>query len=184
MREKHIWRKLARPLALLFPIIYILTNKNIVLLLVGIVTAIAVALETAKFFSFRKLRVIYRSEEKKRISSLCLFLVAIFFTFLFFQKEIAITAINFLIVGDLAAWFVGTRFGKTRIIGKKTLEGALAFFFSALLIGIIFNAAFNFGLAFYIILAGALSATAVEIAPIGEDNLTVALISAIIMSVI
>ena len=135
MKENHIWRKVARPLALLFPIIYILTNKSIILLLTGIVSAVAVMLEIAKFISFKKLRFIYRTTEKKRISSLCLFLVAIFLTFLFFQKEIAIIAVNFLIVGDLAAWFAGTRFGKTKIIGNKTLEGALAFFFSTLIIG-------------------------------------------------
>jgi len=58
-------------------------------------------------------------------------LAAAFLTTLLFPRLIAITALSMMLTGDAAAALVGSRFGKKAVLGKS-LEGALAFFVTAL----------------------------------------------------
>ena len=180
IKIKKPYRKLLRPLAAIFPIGYLFFSKFTVLLVLGVVVAFFIITEAIKFFKPKYLSFMYRKKEKGKLSSLLLFLVASFLTILFFAKDTAILVLLFLIFGDLAAFFVGTAFGKIKLFNGKTLEGSFAFLVCCLFIGLV---SLNFlDLSLFMVILGAVVATIVESVPIGEDNLTVALITALVLS--
>lgn len=90
-------------------------------------------------------------------------------SFLLFGRECAIIGVILLAVGDVFSNLIGTKIGRTRLLGK-TLEGSLAFFFSTLLV-----------LYFFLGLKGALVVSLVgaivELLPLGlDDNFTLPIV--------
>ena len=59
-------------------------------------------------------------------------------TFLIFPLTIASAACAVLTVGDALSTLVGKKYGKHKIIGKKTMEGSLAFFTGSFFISLVF----------------------------------------------
>jgi glycerol-3-phosphate acyltransferase PlsY len=105
------------------------------------------------------------------------FLCLAFFIVVFcFSRNVAITAMFFLSLGDAAAELGGKNFGRLKIYGKS-LEGTLAFFLVAFLIAyVLFE---NWQIAVIGALAGAL----VELFSFDlDDNLTVPIGSALALS--
>jgi dolichol kinase len=99
-----------------------------------------------------------RKKESNRISGSTYYLIGSFFTMILFNPTIAIVALLFLDLGDLAAALVGISFGRTKVYHGKSLEGCIACFVTCVLIG---TAVFshNVRLWEYITIFGALSAT-------------------------
>ncbi|MGC8976177.1 MAG: hypothetical protein ACP5OB_00915 [Candidatus Ratteibacteria bacterium] len=108
------------------------------------------------------------------------FMIATFIILIFFEKNIAIPSLFFLVFEDAGSGIIGSKFGKIKIFPGKSFEGLLG--------GIIFNIIILFlifkfiELPFYILLSGALISAIVEVLPIKiDDNLTVGLITSTIM---
>lgn len=190
-----ILRKVWRLAALFFPILYLFQPKSILLIISGILLAIFAFIEITRFTHpnlnrklFKNLKHIMKAKEKRHISTITWFTLALFLTLLIFPREIAIIALVFLVFGDSAAEIFGLRFGVTKLIGEKSLQGSLACFLFCLIFGWIFAFILNVG--FYIVLIGAIVATIIELVPIKlwnlkiDDNFTVPIISAIIMTLI
>lgn len=185
-KECLYWRALLRPLAIIFPLLYLYWDKKVILLLIGIVglpflLVDASRLSIKKFnqLLYRATAEIFRQKEYKKFSSMTLFLLACFFTILIFPKNLAILAIIFLIFGDLVAKVFGLQFGKTKFF-QKTLEGSSAYFLACFLIGFFLSPYLDFNLP--IILIGALGASLAESLPFGiDDNFIVPLLSATLM---
>lgn len=178
------WRTIMRPLAIIFPLMYFFLDKNIVLWVLGVLAGMFITLDVVRlmhkgvgiFFVAKATRVFKKGEEK-RFSSMSLFMLSSFITILIFPKMIAITAIIFLIFGDVFAKFFGSEYGKIKIFGEKTLEGSIAHLVVCLLAGYILWS--YVGLLPSIIVTGALAATISEALPWDiNDNLSVPLISA------
>lgn len=180
-------RKTWRICAIIFPLVYYFSNK---------VTAIFIILPVLCFFFFieflrfsflrfnERLFVIFgyilKEKERKTLLGTTIFLVSVLLTLMLFRKEIAITAMLFLIFADSASAVVGTYFGRTKIL-NKSLEGSLAFLVTCLLIGLLTKLA-GIGLAWPVIIAGAFTATVTEFLPLPvDDNFTIALSSGIVM---
>jgi dolichol kinase len=95
-----------------------------------------------------------------------------------YPKMIAIAAFAILIICDTAAALVGRKFGKTKIVGEKSLEGSLAFFVCAVMVILVVPK-----LSFTVGLIIAVTATLVELFPIKlfgyplDDNLTITVIA-------
>ena len=104
------------------------------------------------------------------------FLLSSSLILILFPKTIAIVSLLILILSDTCAALVGKGIGKISIFGK-TLEGSMAFFFSALLIVWIYPHVDRF--------AGTLAAAGaalIEVLPIHvDDNLTIPLTAGAIM---
>jgi glycerol-3-phosphate acyltransferase PlsY len=180
-------RTILRPLAILFVVFYFFWDKKIILTLIGIVALFFIILDLVRLihrgvnlFLFKNIVGFFKQEEERKFSSMSLFLVACFVTILIFEKNIAITALTFLIFGDFFARIFGLIYGKRRFLGK-TLEGSLAYFAFSLVSGYILSHFID--LPILMLVLGALSATLVEAtSPFGiDDNFTVALISASVM---
>ncbi len=93
---------------------------------------------------------------------------------LLFPFNIASAACCMLAVGDSLSTLIGVKFGRHKIVKKKTLEGSLALLTSSFVAGMFFvNPVLSF--------AGALAAAFAELLPKINDNLTIPLISGSVM---
>ena len=189
IREEMSWRLYLRPFAILLVIHYINTSKSAALVLIGILMFLFFCLDIFRLFYkkinvffFKTVKKFYKSKEYKKFSSITLFLFAFFVTVLLFEKEIAVLAAVFLILGDFFSKIFGILFGHHKIF-DKSFEGSLAHLNACLIGGYVLLQFISFP--FHIFLLGALIATFVEMLPLGlDDNFSVPLLSASGMYVI
>jgi glycerol-3-phosphate acyltransferase PlsY len=117
-----------------------------------------------------------RRTETNKFNGSTFLCLAFFLVIFLFSRNVSITAMFFLSLGDAAAELGGKNFGRLRIYGKS-LEGTLAFFLVAFLI-----AYFLFE-NWQIALVGALAGALVELLSFElDDNLTVPIGSALALS--
>ena len=109
-----------------------------------------------------------------------IFLFSTLLVLLFFPTNIATLAIMFVVFGDLLAWCVGITVGGAGFLGK-TWSGTAACLATCLTVAVIYSAMDMVLLPIGIL--GALTATAVEVAPLHEDNFVMPVASAIIMTI-
>lgn len=181
----ELLRKTTHLAGLFLPLIYIVLEKSTMLIIVGCLAGIAVIVEFLKWVSvrfralfFRVFKSILRTHEQKgAITGATYYIVSILLCVFFFEKSIAIVCIFFIILGDTAAALVGRRWGRTKLIGNKSLEGSAACFIICAVIAL-------FWLNPIIGITGAFVATIVELLPLRiDDNLTVPLISGAAMQI-
>ena len=179
----ELLRKSIHLSGLILPVIYLFLDKPTMLVLMGILTGAALAVEFVKwcsphfgkFFS-RIFKPLLRSHERKgAMTGATYYLISAFLCILLFAKTIAIVCIFFMILGDMAAALVGKKWGRTKLLGRKSLEGSAACFVVCVAIALV-------KLTPVIAIVGALVATIVELMPFPiDDNLTVPLISGAVM---
>ena len=179
----ELLRKSIHLAGLILPVIYFFIDKPTMLIGVGILTGIAVTVELAKWISprfsdffFKIFAVMLRSHERSgAMTGATYYIISTFLCVLFFGKTLAIVCIFFMVLGDLAAALVGRMWGKTKLIGKKSLEGSAACFIVCAIIALVkLNPVIG--------IIGALVATIVEMLPFPvDDNLTVPLVSGAVM---
>lgn len=187
---------------LILPIVYLWLDRPALLLLVGSLTGIALIVEFGKGVSsrfrslfFRVFTSMLRTHERKgAITGATYYLVSTLLCILFFEKALAIVCIFFMVLGDMSAALVGKRWGKTKLIGEKSLEGSAACFVVCTVISLFFfylpetgvwklpelvdAQRFHPGVG----ILGAFVATVVELLPLRlDDNLTVPLVSGLVM---
>jgi len=182
-RKVKLWRLLFRPAALVFPVLLFYFDKKIPLLLLGSVLLIfglwdivRLAHSKINLFFFTKKPGIFKKKERAKFSSMTLFLLASFLIMLIFSKEIAVTALVFLIFGDMFSKFFGIQYGRIKIF-SKTLEGSIAYFIVCFVAGY-FILSFIPSLSLSVIFFGALAATLAELLPLNvDDNLSAGIIA-------
>ena len=184
----HWWRVATRPFAFLFIFFYLVFTQIVALLIIGIVAIAFIVLDIMRFLNKQtnelltvKIKSIFRKGEEKKFSSMTIFLVATFISILLFEKNIAITALTFLIFGDIFSKIFGLAYGRHKIF-QKTLEGTLAYFGCVLICGFVLYNILEIN--FYILLIGGIAAPLVELFSFQlNDNFTVSLISGSVMTV-
>ena len=146
----ELFRKITHIVGILFIIymVYANADRNLLLLVIGIAAALSLPVyicpirfpDTIKNLAVKSVRSGERS-----IRCVTHFLVAAFIMLLFLPYSFVILGFLIALIGDPVAFIVGTRYGKRKIVGEKTLEGSLAFFicvlFAMLLLGINFATA-------------------------------------------
>jgi dolichol kinase len=174
------WRRKALHLSSLYiPLIYAFISRETALYIILPITFIFVFLDALRLLSrqwnasfVRLFHRLMREGEDKRLTGSSSFLIGCSFSILIFQKPVAIMAILILIISDTIAYIVGKRFGRIFIF-NKTLEGSLSFFFSALLIGVIFPT-----IPLYVCILGAFTTTLAEALPLPiDDNIIIPLVA-------
>jgi acyl phosphate:glycerol-3-phosphate acyltransferase len=187
MAEFKIRRKLFRMVGLLFPAVY--AAGDAVAPPAGWVAATAilvlflcsmVALELVRFrrpgvnrWLFEHFRGFTKEKERQRTSSTTLFLLSCLMTILLFGRLVAIASILMLVFGDPVAEWVGTRFGRVRLLGK-TLEGTAGGFVACLLAAA--PVALMSSMTAAVLIAGAAAASLCELLPLPvDDNFTIPL---------
>ena len=178
--ERHLLkRKWLRPFAVLFPV-GIFFYRNFTLILLSAVFFFFVVLEIIRFKTKRQwFPLPYKHGERTRISSILMFLFSTLLILYFFPAPVASLSILFVIFGDLLAWCIGISVGGRGFL-KKTWSGTLACLSTCTILAIIYDA---LGLVSLPVgLLGSVSATALEVTPIQEDNFVMPVASAIVMA--
>lgn len=179
---------------LLFPIGYYFGHKPGVIITISIFSIILVTLEIFRFkhpgfnkWALKHLSPLFKPKEKSHLVGTTYFLLGALIAVIFSPKYIAILSLTFLAVADVAAAFVGERYGKIKLF-QKTLEGSIAFFITSVLCGIVLmqlpriqTAGFNLQL----VILGALTATLVELLPLKtDDNFNIPVITSLLLTII
>ena len=189
---KHVGRKffhLFGGLGLLS--LYWLLGRRNALIGYGLIALMVLAFEITRFKVYAFQRFIQawfgsfiRENEGNKLTGMIPYVLGVGLTLFLYPVGIASAAIVFLACGDVMATTVGEHFGKTKIVGGKSLEGTLAFFAAAVGSGVLLSLT-ALPLPFGLMLAGAAVATAVEVLPLPlNDNLTIPVISGGVMELI
>jgi len=129
-----------------------------------------------------------RKSEVHGFSGLPFYALGIGLSILFFQKDIALLSILFLVFADPIASFVGINFGKDKILPNKSLQGSVAAFFVCYLVSIIYIQNFetsDFNIMGFAILAGLVGALSELASAFNiDDNLTIPVLSGAGLSLI
>ncbi len=137
-----------------------------------------------KFF----LASVLRRTELRSFSGMTYLILGVLVIVVIFPKPVATLALLFLAFGDPIASIVGILFGKDKIIGNKSLQGALAAFFTCVIVTMVYFNAMEILHDRWIlvsIIAGFIGAVS-ELIPIGriDDNFTFPVISASLLWVL
>lgn len=131
---------------------------------------------------------IMRQHESGHLTGMTYLYLGCMVLLLFRDKHIITLTLLFLAFGDPIASFAGIRYGKDRIIGRKTLQGTMAAFVVCAVISAIycyFNNLMTERLLIVAPLSGLIGAVA-ELTPVGklDDNFTFPVISAILLALL
>ncbi len=187
--KAHWWRVAMRPFAIIFVIFYAFNPWLPSLIFIGSVALAFILLELVRFLNKQtnvilteKVKAIFKKSEVSKFSSMTIFLVAAFISILLFEKTIAIASLVFLIFGDIFGKIFGLAFGKHKIY-DKTVEGTLAYLGCVLICG--YFLFFLLDIPLLILICGGAVAPLIELFSFGvDDNLTVPLVSGVIMTVV
>ena len=193
--SKEFKRKGIHLIGLLIPICYYFfreEDKMIAVIILLSLTVIYFSLELLRLTNKKAERYFLthfssflRTHEKQKITGTGYYMFSALLSVAFLEKELAIVCLSFLILGDMFAAIIGKKFGRTKIIANKSLEGSLACFAACLIIGLFVAWLFPTHLTLQIIAIGALTATIVELFSLGiDDNLTIPLISGLVMQIL
>jgi dolichol kinase len=187
-----IWAELKRKgihlSGLIIPLGYIFVEKKIAITFLILVNLLYFSAEALRLLSQRLNRIflryfseLLREEEHQKIAGSGYYVMGALVSVLFFEKKIAIMSLSFLMVGDFFAALVGMTWGKTKLIGNKSLQGSLACFLTCLLISY-FTLDFRLTL---VGIVGSITATLVELFPLKiNDNFAIPVLSGLAMTLI
>lgn len=189
---KHIGRKLYHLIGGLGLLsLYFLVGRARVFLIYAVLIAAILAIDIARVkapafnrFVYRRFGSFIRKNEENKLTGTAPYVLGVALSLLFYRTDIAAAAVCFLAFGDVAATTVGERYGRTKISGDKSLEGSLAFVAAAVLGGFSLSL-FGISPMHGLVLAGALTAAAVELLPLPiNDNAVIPLASGGVMELI
>jgi len=137
-------RKLIHLFSLAIPVIYYFIPRFNAIIILSILTLLAVLLDLSRYISpgigkvfykifgflLRKHELDYR---KKNLNGATYVFISALLGVIIFPKVIFITAFTILIISDSMAALIGRKFGRHKFL-SKSLEGTLAFFFSAIVV--------------------------------------------------
>jgi dolichol kinase len=186
--KQELLRKTIHLSSLWIPIAYHITDKEFMLWLTGVVMAIILFADisrhyiplTGRLFN-RLFGNMLRDHEKQGItlSGASYTLIAGFIAIILFEKPVAIAAISILVISDALAAVVGRKFGSIKLNYGKSLQGSLAFLFSALAINYIVGELYGTPHNYYVaVIAASISATFTELFSKRfklDDNITIPL---------
>ena len=191
-------RKAIHLFALTIPIGYLLLPKTPSLLILSPFVAGAIMIDIVRLrklplhgFLNRLLGPVLRDHEEEDFAGASYILSASFLSILLFQKSVAMAAISFIILGDVAAALMGRRFVNTKIPwsltkvnpfgnNRKSLEGSLSCLFMCLVVAMVIP-----HLPLWIGIVGAVTATVAEGVSLPvNDNFSVPLLSGLCMQLL
>lgn len=182
----EIIRKAIHLSSIAIPVLYLLTPRSVALSICVPLALLFLTVDIARYYNktaeywfYRFFGGLLRTHERghsgKRLNGATYVLIAAALSIFIFPKFIAVTSFLILIISDMTAALIGRRFGRHKFLGKS-LEGTMAFFFSAVLV-IIFTPKIEYLFAEYIIgITGAAVGAIVEALPVRiDDNLSIPL---------
>lgn len=184
-RKIKVWRKILRFAAIGLPLIYVFTNKLILLWVMIPITIFFLAHDLVRYVNPSRVLKIFTKRNEGSLSGMSYFMLGGLFAVLLFEKDIAVLSLIFLSLGDNLAVIFGKKYGKDKILGSKTLEGSFFFLASSFFGGLIFLQLGLIQTDFFVIFIGALAGALAELFSMRvDDNLTVPVVAGLIMTII
>lgn len=178
--------------SLSIPVVYFFIDKATALAILIPVTMLFLVFDLMRYYNKKAATLYYkyfgwllrnheRNEKVKRLTGASNILISAIICVLIFPKIITVTAFAVLIISDSTAALIGRRFGQTKFF-KKSLEGAVGFFISAVIV-VFLTPKVHYHFAEYLIgIAGVAVAAIVESSVISiDDNITVPISIGIVM---
>ncbi|MFV9875737.1 MAG: diacylglycerol/polyprenol kinase family protein [Rickettsiales endosymbiont of Dermacentor nuttalli] len=145
----EIVRKILHLSFIIIPVLYYFLNKEDIFPIILVLTILVLSVDFIRHFNHR-LQTIFckifskfmRLSESKSMTGASFMMLASVIVIGLFPKVIAITSLLILVISDSLAALVGKYLGRIKL-KDKTLEGSLAFFFSAIVIVFIMAKLFN-----------------------------------------
>lgn len=168
----------------------LIADRQTLLPLLGVLTALAFAIETLRFalpdmnaWLTHRFGPLVKARERRAVSGATYLVLSALLTFALFDARIAALAVAYTAWGDPLASIVGGRAGHWRWRGKS-MEGAFAFLVGGAAAGLLLGPlGANISLAARLL--GAASAAVIELLPLRlDDNITAPAGSAIVMALV
>ncbi len=122
-----------------------------------------------------------RRSEKDGVSGLPFYALGASLSLFFFHRDIAIISIMFLVFSDPLSSFFGVLYGKDKIMPNKSLQGAVAGFFTCYLITLFYTmntATIGTHILVFAIISGVIGASSELVSAFNiDDNLTIPVLS-------
>ncbi|HED05242.1 MAG TPA: dolichol kinase [Ignavibacteria bacterium] len=183
--KDELVRKLIHLCSLLIPITYYFIPKTPTIIILSILTVFAVSLDLARYFSPFVGNIFYKlfgfllrkheiDQKKKNLNGATYVFISALLCVIFFPKVFVVTGFSILIISDSLAALIGRKWGKHKFL-SKSLEGTLAFFFSASIVVLVTPKIEGLFLEYLIGIVAAAIGAIVENISFGyaDDNLTI-----------
>lgn len=121
-----------------------------------------------------------RESERKDYSGLPFYAMGCGLALLLFKPHIALLSVLFLVFSDPISSYFGVKYGKTKILPNKSLQGSTAGFAVCYLITLAYGISMgevSMNLLFFAVLAGVIGAISELMSIFVDDNLTIPVIS-------
>jgi diacylglycerol kinase (CTP) len=129
-----------------------------------------------------------RRSEKEGVSGLPFYALGVSLSLFFYSRDIAIVSCMFLVFSDPLSSFFGVLYGKDKILPNKSLQGAVAGFFTCYLITLFYamnTTTLGTHLLVFSILAGVIGAASELVSAFNiDDNLTIPVLSGLGMTLL
>lgn len=138
-------------------------------------------------FALKYFGQFYRESERTGYSGLPFYAFGVAISLFLFEERVAVLSVFFLVFSDPISSLVGIKFGKTRIINGKSLEGSIAGALVCTFICIIYgqHLAYNKEFLFpFAVFAGIIGSLSELLFSKLDDNLTIPIVSGFGMSLL
>lgn len=164
--------------------------------LIGLVIGLsgfAVDLLRPKIPAFNRLIILVmgpfmRSSEKQGITGLPFYALGISLALFFYSEKLALLSVFFLVFSDPISSFFGVLYGKDKILPNKSLQGALAGFFTCFIITVFYGISYDVyqtSLIVFAVIAGVIGSTSELLSAFNiDDNLTIPVLSGLGLTVL
>jgi diacylglycerol kinase (CTP) len=129
-----------------------------------------------------------RRSEKEGISGLPFYALGVSLSLFFYQRDIATVSIMFLVFSDPLSSFFGVLYGKDKIVPNKSLQGAVAGFFTCYLITLFYamnTTTLGTHILVFAIVAGVIGSASELVSAFNiDDNLTIPVLSGLGMTLL
>lgn len=129
-----------------------------------------------------------RRSEKDGMSGLPFYALGVSLSLFFYSRDIAILSVMFLVFSDPLSSFFGVLYGKDKIMPNKSLQGAVAGFFTCYLITLFYtmnHVALGNHILVFAVIAGLIGALSELVSAFNiDDNLTIPVLSGLGMTVL
>lgn len=182
--------------SIVIPLAALLAGKSLMVELLVVLALVLVLIDFLKlrnqefkaFFLSVFGELLRRREKAGSFTGSTILVASAALTILLFRREIAVAALVFLSVGDSSAALVGMKWGRTRLVCGRTLEGSLAAFTSCLLASLVLRQVaplLSWRLDPLALIAGSAVATLAELVDLPvDDNLRIPILSGLAMELL
>lgn len=139
-------------------------------------------------FVIKLMGPLMRRSEREGVSGLPFYALGVSLSLFFFQRDIAIVSVMFLVFSDPLSSFFGVLYGKDKIMPNKSLQGAVAGFFTCYLITLFYvmnNTTLGTHILVFAIISGVIGSASELVSAFNiDDNLTIPVLSGLGMTLL